>query len=50
MTEEKKVNRKHNNASGKTRFTREKKPGESWTVLRNKAIANGTFKMAVKNG
>lgn len=29
--------------SGKTKFNREKKSGESWTNLRDKAIRNGTW-------
>lgn len=42
MSEENK--RKPRDGSGKTRFNREKRKGESWTDLRAKAITAGTFK------
>jgi len=35
--------------SGKTRFNREKKTGESWISLREKAIKAGTFSFSPKN-
>lgn len=31
------------NGSGKTRFSREKKSGESWIVARDRAIKEGRF-------
>jgi hypothetical protein len=34
--------------SGKTRFTREKKQGQSWTKLRDDARREGTFRLPVK--
>ena len=34
---------------GKTHFNRIKKRGESWTALRQKAIAEGTFRMMSTN-
>ncbi len=33
------------NGSGKTRFNREKKPGESWTAKRDEAIKSGSFRL-----
>ena len=37
---------KPNNNSGKTRFNRGKKPGQSWTELREQARKAGTWKPA----
>ena len=38
-------NGKPNHGSGKTHFNRIKSKGESWTVLRDKAVKAGMFKM-----
>ena len=35
--------------SGKTKFNREKKRGESWIALRDEAIKNGTWSMKKSN-
>jgi len=34
--------------TGKTKFNREKKRGESWTELREKAIKAGTWKKGTR--